>query len=83
MKVTVETEGGFIVSRDYGFTVQEENGKVVAFDLYDHPDLGVLVLFGQQVFALSFWKDEDLDKGLRIISEAVAKEKERRQRGTK
>lgn len=78
MSVAVKTEKGFTLTRDYGFTVEEENGKVLAFDLLEHPDLGTTVLFGNQVFALKFWDEEDLHAGLRIISLAVKKELERR-----
>lgn len=77
-KVELTTDSGFILSKDYGFTVQEENGKVVAFDLFEHPDLGMMLLFGSQVFALSFWKEEQLDKALENFSAAVSKEKSRR-----
>ena len=82
MSVAVKTEKGFTLTRDYGFTVEEENGKVLAFDLLEHPDLGVTVLFGNQVFAFKFWDEEDLARGLQIISEAVNKELERRKKGT-
>jgi len=78
MSVAVKTEKGFTLTRDYGFTVQEENGKVLAFDLLIHPELGTTVLFGTQVLALKFWDEEDLHKGLQIISEAVKLELERR-----
>lgn len=78
MSVAVKTEKGYTLTRDYGFTVEEENGKVLAFDLLEHPDLGIALLFGQQVFALKFWDDEDLHKGLEIVTMAVSKELERR-----
>jgi hypothetical protein len=79
MSVAVKTEKGFTLTRDYGFTVEEENGKLLAFDLLVHPDLGTTVLFGDQVFALKYWDEEDLRKGLQIISQAVEMELERRQ----
>jgi len=78
MSVAVKTEKGFTLTRDYGFTVEEENGKVLAFDLLVHPDLGTTVLFGDQVFALKYWDEKDLHKGLQIISQAVEMELERR-----
>ncbi len=78
MAVAVKTERGHTLTRDYGFTVEEENGKVLAFDLLQHPDLGVTVLFGNQVFVLKFWDDADLHKGLQVVSEAFNKELERR-----
>jgi hypothetical protein len=82
MSVAVKTEKGFTLTRDYGFTVEEEDGKILAFDILEHPDLGVTVLFGNQVFALKFWDDEDLHAGLRIISSAVKKELDRRKDAT-
>ena len=78
MSVAVKTEKGFTLTQDYGFTVEEENGKILAFDILEHPELGTTVLFGNQVFALKFWNDEDLHAGLRIVSLAVKKELERR-----
>jgi hypothetical protein len=78
MNVAVKTEKGFTVTREYGFTVEEENGKVLAFDLVDHPDLGVTLLFGNQVFVLRFWTDEDLEKGVSMLTTAVEKELNRR-----
>lgn len=79
MTVAVKTEKGFTVTREHGFTIEEENGKVLAFDYLEHPDLGITVLFGNQVFALKFWNDEDLDKGLSMLTKAVEAEKNRRQ----
>ena len=78
MTIAVKTEKGFTLTQDYGFTVEEENEKVLAFDLLEHPALGISVLFGNQVFALKFWDEEDLHKGLQIISKGVKKELERR-----
>lgn len=78
MSVAVKTEKGFTLTRDYGFTIEEENDKVLAFDLLEHPELGTTVLFGNQVFALKFWDDDDLSAGLKIMSRAVKIEKERR-----
>jgi len=82
MSVAVKTEKGFTLTRDYGFTVEEENGKILAFDILEHPELGTTVLFGSQVFALKFWDEEDLHAGLKIVSLAVKKELERRKNGT-
>jgi hypothetical protein len=78
MSVAVKTEKGFTLTKDFGFTVEEENGKTLAFDLLDHPDLGTTLLFGNQVFALKFWDDKDLHSGLKIVSLAIEKELERR-----
>lgn len=78
MAVAVKTEKGFTVTRDYGFTIEEENGQVLAFDMFDHPELGITILFGNQVFALKYWDEEDLHKGLQNISNAVELELQRR-----
>lgn len=78
MSVAVKTEKGYTLTRDFGFTVEEEDGKILAFDLLIHPELGTTVLFGNQVFALKFWDDEDLQRGLKIITQAVETEIERR-----
>lgn len=78
MSVAVKTEKGFTLTRDHGFTIEEEAGKVLAFDIIEHPELGVTLLFGNQVFALKYWDDKDLQKGLDAFSKAVYKETERR-----
>ncbi len=83
MKVSVKDERGFVLSKDYGFTVEEENGKVLAFDLVEHPDLGPTLLFGEQVFVLKFWDDKDLEKGLTLVSKAIELERERRRNETR
>ena len=46
--------------------------------MLEHPELGITVLFGNQVFALKYWDDEDLHAGLKVISSAVEKELDRR-----
>lgn len=83
MKVSVKDDRGFVLSKDYGFTVEEENGKVIAFDLIEHPDLGVTLLFGEQVFVLKFWDNKDLEKGLTLVGKALELERERRSNETR
>jgi hypothetical protein len=78
MTVAVKTEKGYTLTNQYGFTVEEEHGKVLAFDLFDHPELGTTVLFGNQVFVLKFWDDADLEKGLTLVKDALEKEQEKR-----
>lgn len=78
MKISVKDERGFVLSQDYGFTIKEENDKVLAFDLLDHGDLGITLLFGEQVFVLKFWDDADLEKGLTLVNKAFELERERR-----
>ena len=80
MRVDFKTEEGITLGKDYGFTVKEEDGKVLAFDITDHPELGTTLLFGNQIFALKFWDELDLHAGLEIISTAVNRELERRQK---
>jgi hypothetical protein len=78
MKVGLKNENGFTLTKEYGFTVQEENGSVLAFDLFEHPELGTMLLFGNQVFAMKFWSDEQLAKALNMISTSVVTEWKRR-----
>lgn len=78
MAIATKTDKGYTLTQDYGFTIEEENGKVVAFDLMEHPDLGITLLFGNQVFVLKFWDTDDLEKGLSILSQAIEMEIKRR-----
>lgn len=78
MNVAVKTEKGITLTKQHGFTVEEEDGKVLAFDLLEHPELGTTLLFGNQVFVLKFWTNEDLTKGLEVFTLAMNKEIERR-----
>lgn len=78
MRVGLKDENGFTLTKDYGFTVQEEDGSVLAFDLFEHPELGTMLLFGNQVFAMKFWTDEQLSKASNMISTAVITEWKRR-----
>lgn len=80
LRVGVKDENGFVLTKDYGFTVEEENGKYLAFDLHDHPELGIMLLFGQQVFSLKFWSEEDLHRGLKMLNTGFTRELERRRR---
>lgn len=77
-KISLRQENGIVLTKEYGFTVQEENGNVLSFDFVEHPEMGTMLLFGNQVFALKFWKDEDLEKGIRVIDCAVMAEQIRR-----
>ena len=78
MKTKVKTDKGFTLTNEKGFTIEEEDGKVLGFDVVDHPELGTALLFGNQIFALKYWDDEDLEKGLRVFSNAISMEIERR-----
>jgi hypothetical protein len=78
MKVSVKTDKGMLLSKDHGFTIEEENGNVLSFDYINHPEFGAALLFGNQVFFLKFWKDEDLQQGLETITKSFIAELERR-----
>lgn len=73
---TVENDGEYVVT-EKGFTFQEENGKELAFDVHEHPT-GMAMLFGDQIFFLGFWTDEQLEKASVVFNEAIRREKERR-----
>ena len=70
----VEDETGTIVTTEKGFTFQEESGQELGFDLYE-TDAGHALLFGNQVFFLRYWTDEQLDKASKFFNEAIEKEK--------
>ena len=82
MKVEIKDDRGFLLSKEYGFTVQEES-RVLAFDLYDNPDIGPMLLFGDQVCALRFWRDEDLENGRRVVNAAIDMELRKRRDASK
>lgn len=77
MKVNLKDERGMVLTQEHGFTVEEQD-KVLAFDLHQHPELGTMLLFGDQVFVLKFWDDEHLEKGMRLLEDGFKKEIERR-----
>ena len=78
MKVSVKTDTGVILSKEHGFTVEEENGNVLSFDYINHPEFGAALLFGNQVFFLKFWKDENLKQALETINTSFNAELKRR-----
>ena len=78
MSVAVKTEKGHTLTHEYGFTIEEEDGKVLSFDMLYHEELGPTLLFGNQVFVLKFWDDADLQKGLEMFTAAVEMELARR-----
>ncbi len=79
MSVAVKTEKGHTLTHEYGFTIEEEEGKVLSFDMLYHEDLGPTLLFGNQVFVLKFWDDADLQRGLDMFTAAVKMELARRE----
>jgi hypothetical protein len=73
-----EAESGKILTQEHGFTVKEEAGKVLSFDKIDRPDYGTVLLFGDQVYFVKFWDDEDLERALALTKEVFEGELERR-----
>ena len=74
----VESEEGTIITTEKGFTFTQENGQELAFDLHDMDGPGTALLFGNQIFFLSFWTDEQLDMASNVFAEAVRMEKGKR-----
>jgi hypothetical protein len=74
----VETDEGTTVTTEKGFTFTQETGEELAFDVHDLDGPGTALLFGNQIFFLSFWTDEQLDKASTAFAEAVRMEKGKR-----
>jgi len=77
-KVTVKTDQGLTLTKEHGFTVEEVEGKVLGFDIVETEEYGTALLFGEQIFFLKYWDDEDLVKAEAIIKRAFFKERLRR-----
>lgn len=75
---TIKHDDGTLTTTERGFTFQEETGQELAFDVHEIEGAGTTLLFGNQVFFLKFWSDEQLDKASESFSLAIQKEKERR-----
>jgi len=81
MKVELKDAGGKTLTKDHGFTIQEEQ-KVLSFDKIDRPeDYGTVLLFGDQVFFVKYWDDADLERALALTKEVFEGELERRKNG--
>ena len=81
MKIELKEEGGKTLTKEHGFTVMEEQ-KVLSFDKIDRPeDYGTVLLFGDQVYFLKYWDDEDVEKALSLTKEVFEGELERRKNG--
>ncbi len=76
-----EDKDGIILTKEYGFLVTEEEGKVLSFDKLDNPEYGNVLLFGDQVFFLKFWDTESLEKAQRLVTDAISHELQRRRQG--
>lgn len=78
MNVELKEKDGTTLTKEHGFTVKEEAGKVLKFDVIERPDYGTVLLFGDQVYFLSFWDDEDIERALELTKEVFEGELERR-----
>lgn len=78
MNVELKEDRGLTLTKQYGFTVKETDDKVLAFDLIETAEYGVALLFGDQVFFLKFWDNEDLTKAESIVKRAIHEERLRR-----
>ncbi len=78
MKVAVKTDRGLILTKEHGFTVEEADGKVIGFDIMETEEYGTSLLFGNQIFFLKFWTDEDLNRAECIVQRAIFRERTRR-----
>lgn len=73
-----ESKDGIILTKDYGFLVEEEAGKVLSFDKVVNEEYGNVLLFGDQVFFLKFWDTEDLKKAYKLVAEVFSDELQKR-----
>lgn len=73
----IEHDDGSVRISEKGFTFQEKEGQELSFDIHEH-STGMAMLFGDQIFFLGFWTDEQLEKASNTFNEAISKEKQRR-----
>lgn len=78
MNIELKDDRGLTLTKKHGFTIEEADGKILAFDLMDSEDYGKVLLFGEQIFFLKFWEDEDLAKAESIVKRAIHEERLRR-----
>ena len=78
INIKVEDEAGMALTKEHGFTVKEESNKVLSFDKIDREDYGTVLLFGDQIYFVKFWDDEDLKRALALTKEVFEGELERR-----
>jgi hypothetical protein len=74
----IEHDDGSIVTTEQGFTFQQEDGEELGFDVHEIDGAGTALLFGNQIFFLKYWTDEQLDKASEAFAKAVEIEKEKR-----
>jgi len=74
----IKHDDGSIVTTELGFTFQQEDGQELGFDVHEIDGAGTALLFGNQIFFLKYWTDEQLDKASKAFALAIKKEKEKR-----
>jgi hypothetical protein len=74
----VKEDDGSFVTTEQGFTFQEETGTELGFDVHEVEGAGTALLFGDQIFFLKYWSDEQLDIASEVFARAVTMEKEKR-----
>ena len=79
--VTVDEEGNKVVITEKGFTFTEEEGVELGFDFHEVEGAGTALLFGNQIFFLRFWTDEQLNRASTIFNQAIEKERKIRSEG--
>lgn len=77
-KVNIKTDRGLALTKEHGFTVEEADGKVLGFDIVETEEYGTALLFGEQIFFLKFWDEDDLVKAECIVQRAIFQERLRR-----
>ncbi len=77
-KVNIKTDRGLTLTKEHGFTVEEADGKVLGFDIVETEEYGTALLFGDQIFFLKFWDEDDLVKAECIVKRAIFQERIRR-----
>ena len=74
----IEHDDGTFITTEKGFTFQQEDGRELAFDIHEIDGAGTALLFGDQIFFLKYWTDEQLGRASEVFAKAVEMEKEKR-----
>ena len=79
LKVSLQDENGMILTKEYGFIVEESDGSLpTAFDFFFHPEYGNILLINNEVMFLKFWKSDDIRKLRKLVVDTTDKELGRR-----
>ena len=78
MKVELRHDNGMTLTKEHGFTIEEEPGKVLSFDLIAHPEYGYILLFANAVGLVTHWSTGQLEEARNIVNKAVDLELARR-----